>query len=133
MPKEQDTDIQYRIAMILEELLKWTKVTSIPYVKKLLIEVLQKDEHKIAYHKSDGLLNRDEIGGLINVSGQTISNWWKSWERSGIVEMITAKGGKRGRKSFNLEDFDIQIPKMKVEQENQTTSQEPKKVETNDE
>ena len=43
-----------RTVELLEELVKWTKVTSIPQVKRLLTEKLVKPEEKIAYQISDG-------------------------------------------------------------------------------
>lgn len=53
------------------------------------------------------------IASKVPVSGQTVSNWWRSWAKLGIVELIPVKGGgSRGIKVFKLEDFDIPIPKL---------------------
>ena len=54
MHKEEERNKQDRMIELLEELLKWTKVTSIPHVKKLLLEILPSDEEKKAYHYSNG-------------------------------------------------------------------------------
>ena len=131
---ESIEDSKERLIELVQELVKWIRVTSIPQVKKLLVEVLQKDEHKIAYHRSDGEQTREAIGGQVNVSGQAISNWWKKWERNGIVEILSVQGGTRGRKLFNLKDFDIQVPKLSLEESpNQSMQQTTQQEEVNNE
>jgi hypothetical protein len=125
LPRNSEIDKQNRIIELLEEMVKWTRVTSIPHVKKLLSEILQTDEHKIVYHHSDGERTREVIGGLVNVSGPTVSNWWKKWIRTGIAELLDVQGGTRGKSLFQLEDFDIQIPVLTTEERsNPNTSQE---------
>jgi len=111
MPKEIE-DKQNKIIEILIEMLKWIKVTSIPHVKKLLIELLPSDEEKIAYHYSDGRTSQ-EISQLAGVSYVTITKWWKSWIRAGIAEPISVKGGERAKRVFSLDDFDIEVPQTK--------------------
>jgi hypothetical protein len=96
---------------VLKEILKWTKVTSIPHVKKLLQETLATDEEKLAYHLSTGSTSR-EIAPKAGVSFQTIADWWDKWNRLGIAERMSSKGGGRGVRSFDLNDFGIAIPKL---------------------
>ena len=115
LTNELEQSKENRIIELLEEMVKWTRVTSIPFVRNFLTEILQKDEHKAAYHYSDGVRTREEIGNLVNVSGPTISNWWKKWIRTGIAELLDVQGGTRGRRLFQLEDFDIQIPNLNIE------------------
>lgn len=67
-----------RIIELLEELVKWTRVTSIPYVKKLLLEILPTLEEKIAYQLSDGKRNSREVADQANISHPTIAKWWKN-------------------------------------------------------
>ena len=95
---------------LIEELVKWTKVTSIPRVKNLLLDILKSPQEKIAYHSSDGEKTSTEVGSISDVSHMTITNWWKKWTRAGIAESISVKGGSRARSIFSLEDFDIEIP-----------------------
>lgn len=97
------------IIEILREILKWIKVTSIPHVKKLLLELLPSDEEKLAYQYSDGRTSR-EVSRLVGVSHITITRWWKTWIRAGIAETIDVKGGERARRVFSLEDFCIEVP-----------------------
>lgn len=109
MPEDEKKDKQDRMIELLEELLKWTKVTSTPHLKKLLLDILPNDEEKIAYHHSDGRSSQ-EVAKLAGVSYVTITKWWKIWMRAGIAESLAVKGGERARRIFSLEDFGIEVP-----------------------
>jgi len=102
-----------RIVELLQELVKWTKVTSIPEVKDILLETLSKPEEKVAYECSDGRTGA-KIAEKVGVHQTTISTWWKKWVKLGIAEYVSASGGKRGKKTFSLDDFDIEVPSIKV-------------------
>ena len=98
---------------LLEELVKWTRVTSIPNVKKLLLEILTSPEEKIAYQSSDGRTSR-QVAKQANVSQFTVAKWWKKWIKAGIAQPITVKGGgRRARRIFSLDDFGIEVPASK--------------------
>lgn len=98
-----------RIIELLEELVKWTRVTSIPEAKTLLEETLASSKERIAYHVSDGRKSK-EVAKLANASYSTIIKWWKKWIKVGIAESMPAKGGERAKALFSLEDFGIEIP-----------------------
>ena len=98
-----------RVIELLEELVKWTKVTSIPKVKELLLEILPRPEEKIAYQSSDGRAS-SEVSREANVSYATVTLWWKRWIKAGIAEPVSAKGGQRGKRIFSLDDFGIEVP-----------------------
>jgi transposase len=98
---------------INREILKWIKFTSFQKVKTVLEQTLSDNERKLVYHLSDGTNTREVIAKLTPVSEGTISNWWRTWVKQGIIDSISVKGGgSRGKKIFNLEDFDISIPKI---------------------
>ncbi len=118
---EAGEDSQKRMVELLEEIAKWTKVTSIPRVKDLLQEVLSSDNEKIAYHVSDGLDSRS-VGRLAGVGASTIARWWKVWLRAGIAKAIPVKGGERAKRIFSLEDFGIGVP---IKEEGQTIETKP--------
>jgi len=112
MAEETKTE-QDRVVKLLEEILKWIKVTSIPQVKQLLETTLTTPEQKLAYHYSTGRPRR-EIATEIGVHDRTISEWWNQWIKLGIAEAKKVRGGgERGIRSFSLEDFGIEIPKIK--------------------
>ncbi|MCK4443485.1 MAG: hypothetical protein KAW09_03010 [Thermoplasmata archaeon] len=94
---------------LLEELVKWTRVTSIPHVKNLLSEILGSPEERIAYQASDGKSSK-EVANRAGVSFGTVTRWWKIWMKTGIAESIPAKGGQRAKRIFSLDDFGIDIP-----------------------
>ncbi|MCX8178198.1 MAG: hypothetical protein N3F10_07940, partial [Candidatus Bathyarchaeota archaeon] len=111
---------------ILTEILKWIKVTSIPQVKKLLLELLPSDEEKLAYQYSDGRTSQ-EVSQLASVSYITITRWWKNWIRAGVAEPISVKGGERAKRIFSLDEFGIEIPLPKgvgVEKKIEATKEE---------
>lgn len=96
---------------LFEEMLKWIKVTSIPQVKRLLLDILPNDETKAAYQFSNGEHTRQEVATFAGVATGTISNWWKLWIRSGIAESVSVRGGgDRARRLFSLDDFGIAVP-----------------------
>lgn len=108
-----------RMIELLEELVKWTKVTSIPNVKKLLSDFLESPEEKIAYQVSDGKKTSREVANQAKASQTHVVRWWKKWMKAGIAEPVSAKRGKRAKRVFSLDDFGI---KVSVSQE--TTTEE---------
>src|SRR3989442_9725391 len=94
---------------VLREILKWIRVTSIPNVKKLLVETLDDDKSKLAYHHSDGRSSRDVAKGA-ECSQATVVSYWKKWFRNGLAEPIGVQRGDRYKKIFELEDFGIALP-----------------------
>jgi predicted transcriptional regulator len=92
---------------LLEELVKWVKVTSIPKVKELLEIMLLTSKEKIAYKYSDGERTIREVSQLSGRDIGTISRDWKRWERAGIAVSVSAKRGYRAKSLFSLEDFGI--------------------------
>ncbi len=98
------------IAVTLRELLKWTRFAGMKEVKSALESALTSDVKKTIYHLSDGDKSRAEIAAITKVSDQTVSNYWKSWSKLGIVEALKMRGGERYKKAFDLEDFGIEMP-----------------------
>jgi hypothetical protein len=111
---------------LLEELVKWVKVTSIPKVKATLEELTQTPEERRVYGLSDGKRTTREIEKLTGVGRNIISRLWKKWTRAGIAEPITiAGGGIRAKSLFSFEDFGIEILKnTQMTQEMEDTKEE---------
>lgn len=112
MSEEENRDKQDRMIELLEEMLKWTKVASIPNVKKLLLEILPGHEEKRAYHYSNGRGSR-EVAKFAGVGHVSVTRWWKTWVRVGMAKFVSAKRGKRAKREFSLEDFGIEVPQLK--------------------
>lgn len=95
---------------ILKEILKWTRFTAAKEVKTVLLEALDTKQKCLIYHLSDGNHSSAEIGKSAGVSDMTVRRLWATWARMGVVESIKVRGGDRYKKSFDLEDFGIEIP-----------------------
>jgi hypothetical protein len=103
-----------KIIALLEELVKWTKVTSFPHVKNLLLEILGSPEEKIAYQSSDGERSSRDVAEIANVSQFTIAKWWKIWIKAGIADPVQVQRGERAKCIFSLDEFGIQVPEIQV-------------------
>ena len=101
-----------RTIQLLEELVKWTKVTSIPKVKELLLDILESPEEMIAYQSSDGKRSGREVADQAKVSQPTVARWWKKWIKAGIAEPVSVQRGERAMRIFSLDDFAIEVPAM---------------------
>lgn len=106
---ETASDDRDGILSVLQEILKWIRVTSIPSVKKLLVETLNDDKSKLAYHHTDGRSSRD-VAKAAGCSQATVISYWKRWFQNGLVEPIGVQRGDRYKKIFELEDFGIAVP-----------------------
>jgi hypothetical protein len=123
---------------LLEELVKWTKATSIPKVRDILEELVRTPGERIVYEFSDGKTARKELSEMSGVDEGDVSRDWKKWARGGILEQIPSQGGSRGKSLFSLEDFGIEVPavsqaikdKKDGKKENETDPQIVGKVKT---
>jgi len=118
---------------ILEEMLKWIKVTSIPQVRELLSDLLPTDKEKIAYHLSDGEHGSQEVAKLAGVSYVTVTKWWKIWARAGIAKMLSVKGGERAKRAFSLEDSGIEVPESREAKPEKETEAKKEQAEQQEE
>jgi response regulator of citrate/malate metabolism len=99
---------------ILKEILKWIKFAGAKEVKNALLTTLDTEQKRLIYHLSDGDHGTQEIGKVVSLSSETIRRYWAMWARQGIVESLRVRGGERYKKSFELEDFGIDVPQPKV-------------------
>jgi len=95
---------------ILREILKWIKFAGAKEVKNVLVSVLDTEQKRLIYHLSDGNRGSLEIAKAAGTSDTTVRRYWALWIRQGIVESLRVRGGERYKKSFELEDFGIEVP-----------------------
>ena len=95
---------------ILQEILKWTRFTGAKEVKNVLTAALDTEQKRLVYHLSDGNKGSVEVAKAANMSDSTVRRHWDSWARQGIVDSMKVRGGVRYKKSFELEDFGIEVP-----------------------
>ncbi len=110
---------------ILKEILKWIKISGMKEVKEIIETQLSSDPKKLIFQLSDGSKGTQEIAKIVgDVSHMSVANYWKAWEKIGLGESTTAMGGKRFKRSFDLEDFGIKVPDVEMESK-QTQAEEP--------
>jgi hypothetical protein len=101
---------------LLSEILKWIKFTAMKEVKSTLKDVLDTDAKKLVYQNSDGTHGLKELAKLAGLgSKQPVETMWDAWLKLGLGENISARGGSRFKRSFDLEDLGIEMPEAKVE------------------
>ncbi len=102
---------------IMREMLKWTKFAGAKEVRNVLTTALDSEQKRLIYHLSDGNNGTLKIAEVADVSDGTVRNYWESWSRQGIVDPIKVKGGQRFKKAFDLEDFGIAVPSLKLKKQ----------------
>jgi len=99
---------------ILREILKWIKFAGAKEVKNVLLAALDTEQKRLMYHLSDGVHGALEIAKASGTSDFTVRRYWSLWARQGVMEPLKVRGGERYKKSFELEDFGIEVPQPKV-------------------
>jgi hypothetical protein len=99
---------------ILLELLKWTKFAGMNQLQSVLESTLNTPEKRLAYHLSDGNNGTREVAERSKVgSHMKVGSLWKEWRRKGIGDTLSVRGGgDRFKRTFDLEDFGIEVPEM---------------------
>jgi len=100
--------------ILLREILKWIKFAGMREVKNTLVSALDSEQKRLVYHLSDGSRGTVEIAKLVGIgSNRTVADMWEVWLKLGLGESIPVKGGTRFKRSFDLEDFGIEVPRVK--------------------
>ncbi len=100
---------------ILRELLKWTKFAGMNQLQSVLENTLNTPEKRLAYQLSDSKRGTIEISKLSKVGNPTkVSTLWKEWKRKGLGDSLSVQGGERFKRTFDLEDFGIEVPEIPV-------------------
>jgi len=100
---------------LLREILKWIKFSGMKEVKTTLTSVLNTELKRLVYHLSDGTRGTVGIAKLAGIgSNKTVYDMWQAWLKLGLGESVPVKGGSRFKRSFDLEDFGIEVPRVKA-------------------
>ena len=130
LTKELDT--LKSIERKMDELVKWTKFAGIQQLRTILIQNLQTDTEMLIYELSDGERTTREIARLANVgSNATITNYWRRWNKLGIVEPSQTRKG-RFQNICSLEEVGLAVPPTS-QPNSSTAEQEQPEGKTNDE
>lgn len=110
---EEIKDPQKRTVELLEELLKWTTMSTRPTIKKTFEENLKTDTEKLVYELSDGK-SSPEIASTVGIDPSTVRDYWRKWADVGMME-ICPKYKKRFCRLFSLGELGIEVPDSKKE------------------
>lgn len=109
---------------VLKEILRWVKFSAMKEVRSILASALDDEQKRTTYQLSDGTKGIVEIGKLVGIkSTATIFKMWKQWAKIGLGEYIPAKGGNRFTRSFDLNDFGMEVNSQVPETEEGTNEQ----------
>jgi hypothetical protein len=98
---------------VLREILKWMKFAGMNQVQSVLEITLNTPEKKLAYQMSDGTKGTIEVGKVSKVGSPTkVSTLWREWKRKGLGDSLSVQGGDRFKRTFDLEDFGIEVPQI---------------------
>ena len=105
---------------LLKEMVKWVRFSGMKQVKEVLSLTLNTEKKIIAYNYSDGKNTSTVISKMSGIAQPTISDLWKEWLSLGLGEAISASGGNRFKRSFDLKMFGIKVPEIKQQTPTQT-------------
>ena len=91
------------------ELIKRTKFSGIKEIKLILETQLVNYSKNTIYHLSDVEKKTQKIVKMVIVSTIDLVNHCKAWGKFGLGVPVFVMGGKRFKRSFDLEDFGINI------------------------
>lgn len=111
--------------LLLREILKWIRFMGMREVKNALLNALDTEQKRLVYHLSDGSRGVVEIAKLLGIGSTTVFNMWQAWLRLGLGENIPVKGGSRFKRSFDLEDFGIEVPNLKALKKEEKPVEQP--------
>jgi hypothetical protein len=115
---------------LLREILKWIKFAGMKEVKSTLISVLDTDAKRLVYQKSDGTNGTVELAKLAGFGSHSkVVDMWDTWLKLSLGENIPVRGGSRFKRSFDLNDFGIEVPEVRTaenvkEEENKEVSEQ---------
>lgn len=106
-----------------QEMANWLRLLGMKQLMAVLESDVNDDKKKMVYQNSDGQKTTRDIGTLIGVSFKTVSEWWKKWVLLGLGEYMTASGGHRFKRAFNLESLGLLPAQKSKEKSDKKTSE----------
>jgi len=98
---------------LLKEIAKWVRFSGFKQVKEVLQTSLDNEKKILAYHLSDGKTTSTVISQKTGINQPKVTELWKEWLTLGLGESITASGGSRFKRSFELKMFGIVVSDVK--------------------
>lgn len=113
----ENKEILAEQTQLLKEMLKWLKFMGSGQVTAALNSALTNDKLRQAYQLSDGKNTSTMISKLTGIAQPRISELWKQWAVLGLGDTVTASGGSRFRRAFDLKSMGISVPEIKQQEE----------------
>ena len=117
----EDTQVQAQLTelkIILKDIQNWIKIIGWSKAKEALEINMKQDIDRLIYHYTDGEHGIRDIIAVVSDYGLTTSyggihGRWQRWAQSGILSPIQVRAGVRYVKSFNLDEFGIEVPEKR--------------------
>lgn len=105
---EEIKDPQKRTVELLEELLKWLKMSIRPTIKKTFEENIKTDTEKLVYELSNGN-SSPFIAKKAGIDSSTVRDYWQKWAEKGMME-ICSDYKRRYCRVLSLKELGIEVP-----------------------
>ena len=89
------------------------RILAQPILFESLHTIFNSPKQLRAYELSDGERSTRDIGKLLNLDQKGISNWWREWEKEGIVKKVGKKGQYKARYTL-LELLIVYLPSRQL-------------------
>lgn len=114
---------------LLKEMTNWLRLIGMKQLIETINSVLTKNEEKLVYQHSDGYRTTREIEEFTGTNKDAIAKLWKKCFLSGLGEYKTASGGRRFKRTFDLELLGIvTIEKAKTKQLNSSNNNKDQSI-----
>ncbi|MGH9879121.1 MAG: hypothetical protein ACRD5H_15945 [Nitrososphaerales archaeon] len=123
-PKKDLADLMQKQIGLTKEMLKWLRFMGSSQVTASLNTTLSNDKLRLAYQLSDGKNTSTLISQLTGISQPRISELWKQWVLAGLGDTMTASGGTRFRRAFDLKAIGIPVPEIRLPESDAGTQQQ---------
>ncbi|MGH9993356.1 MAG: hypothetical protein ACREBU_01895 [Nitrososphaera sp.] len=123
-PKKDLADLMQEQIGLTKEMLKWLRFMGSSQVTASLNTTLSNDKLRLAYQLSDGKNTSTLISQLTGISQPRISELWKQWVLAGLGDTMTASGGTRFRRAFDLKAIGIPVPEIRLPESDAGTQQQ---------
>jgi hypothetical protein len=114
--ESEQTAILREQNQLLREMLKYLRFMGSSQITAAVEKTLTNDKLKLVYQLSDGKNTSTIISKLTGVNQPRVSELWRQWVVMGLGDAITASGGSRFRRAFDLKAIGIPVPEVKQQE-----------------
>jgi len=97
-----------RIEQLLEEAIRWLRITAAPTIRSWLEPILTTTEERRVYQASTGA-TREEVAKAAGLSQGTVSNYWNRWRTADPPMIKEAERKGRYVRLYDLAEINVPI------------------------